>query len=391
MEGGNTSSWYNDLAQSDLPDDEKREVVKSLTLLFGYVHRMSRAELVANLRDNNLPSGGTRDVLVKRLKNHYRVKKLADVNIVPTVKHAPYYVVLDFEATCNTVNAPDYPHEIIEFPAILVSSEEKRIVDTFQKYVRPEINPKLSDFCVNLTGIQQETVNAANTFTTVLEEFERWMESHSLFSQNRCILVTDGPWDMAQFFHSQCKVAGVVYPTWAKKWLNIRKAFRSYYKLKMNCNLKAMLETLGMEFEGRPHCGLDDARNIARILLTLIEEHVPLHVNERLRLKDYRSREKALIASATAIVQKRKDGMGELLERLQRASLGGSSLDTTSVDGLPQISNPSAGKENPVVKEEKAVKEADTVEVSSDSDHNEDEDSILWRNNKFSALRKQYL
>ena len=74
-----------------------------------------------------------------------------------------------------------------------------------------------------------------------------------------------------------------------------------------------MLETLGLEFEGRPHCGLDDAQNIARILLVLMEENAPLHVNERLLLKHYRSREKALLASATATVQKRTDGMGELV------------------------------------------------------------------------------
>lgn len=28
-------------------------------------------------------------------------------------------------------------------------------VDSFQEYVKPELNPKLSDFCVNLTGITQ--------------------------------------------------------------------------------------------------------------------------------------------------------------------------------------------------------------------------------------------
>lgn len=28
-------------------------------------------------------------------------------------------------------------------------------VDSFQEYVKPELNPKLSDFCMNLTGITQ--------------------------------------------------------------------------------------------------------------------------------------------------------------------------------------------------------------------------------------------
>lgn len=70
---------------------------------------MSRGELVANLNQYNLHTGGNRDVLVKRLKNYYRIQKLTSVNVLPTVKYSQYYLVLDFEATCNTVNAPDYP------------------------------------------------------------------------------------------------------------------------------------------------------------------------------------------------------------------------------------------------------------------------------------------
>ena len=37
-------------------------------------------------------------------------------------------------------------------------------------------------------------------------------------------------------------------------------------------NLSDMLKDIGMEFEGREHCGLDDARNIARIVLYLANE-----------------------------------------------------------------------------------------------------------------------
>jgi inhibitor of KinA sporulation pathway (predicted exonuclease) len=36
-----------------------------------------------------------------------------------------------------------------------------------------------------------------------------------------------------------------------------------------------------MEFEGRPHCGLDDARNIAKILIILAGEGGRLLPNER--------------------------------------------------------------------------------------------------------------
>ena len=36
------------------------------------------------------------------------------------IKNVDYFVVIDFEATCEERNPPGYPHEIIEFPAVLV-------------------------------------------------------------------------------------------------------------------------------------------------------------------------------------------------------------------------------------------------------------------------------
>lgn len=41
-----------------------------------------------------------------------------------------------------------------------------------------------------------------------------------------------------------------------------------------------MLLNLGLEFEGRPHCGLDDSKNIARIVCHLLEDGCCLKVNE---------------------------------------------------------------------------------------------------------------
>lgn len=41
-------------------------------------------------------------------------------------------------------------------------------VDSFQEYVKPELNPQLSDFCVNLTGITQVSlfILSASVFLT---------------------------------------------------------------------------------------------------------------------------------------------------------------------------------------------------------------------------------
>jgi ERI1 exoribonuclease 3 len=65
-----------------------------------------------------------------------------------------HLLVLDFEATC-VENGPRIEQEIIEFPCLLYNLETKQVDDVFHSYVRPVVVPTLSDFCTQLTGIQQ--------------------------------------------------------------------------------------------------------------------------------------------------------------------------------------------------------------------------------------------
>lgn len=39
-----------------------------------------------------------------------------------------YLVIVDFEATCERPNPPDYVHEIIEFPALLFNIDQLKVV-----------------------------------------------------------------------------------------------------------------------------------------------------------------------------------------------------------------------------------------------------------------------
>jgi inhibitor of KinA sporulation pathway (predicted exonuclease) len=78
-----------------------------------------------------------------------------------------YFCVLDFEATCQESNK-DYTMEIIEFPVVMIDTQPLLIESTFQMYVKPIINPTLSDYCTQLTGITQETVDSAYVFADVM-------------------------------------------------------------------------------------------------------------------------------------------------------------------------------------------------------------------------------
>ncbi|XP_021935940.1 3'-5' exoribonuclease 1-like isoform X3 [Zootermopsis nevadensis] len=258
-------------------------VYKELSRLNGRINQMSKVAIVSRLKRLKLSSEGNCDVLKTRLKNYYKKQKLKSANLPTAVKLLPYYVIVDFEATCEGVNVPDYPHEIIEFPAVLVSTEQQQVVDHFQAYCRPLVNPTLSGFCMELTGISQEEVDAADTFPQVLKDFEAWLAKHKLGSKHKFTIVTDGPWDMGRFMYGQCKISGLAYPQFAKKWINVRKTFSNFYKCR-RFSLKLMLEHLELNFEGRPHCGLDDARNIARVLLRLMSDGASIQVNEHIHL-----------------------------------------------------------------------------------------------------------
>jgi len=88
---------------------------------------------------------------------------------------------------------------------------------------------------------------------------------------------------MSRFLHMQCNSSNIAYPHWAKRWVNIRKVFCNAYRVQ-RAGVSTMLEVLGLAFEGHPHSGIDDARNIARILAQLISDGCNVYENEKLVL-----------------------------------------------------------------------------------------------------------
>lgn len=46
----------------------------------------------------------------------------------PTDTYYDYVCVVDFEATCEEDNPPDFHHEIIEFPMVLINTHTLEIV-----------------------------------------------------------------------------------------------------------------------------------------------------------------------------------------------------------------------------------------------------------------------
>jgi len=75
-------------------------------------------------------TSGQKDVLKKRLKSYFKRKYISRPGIAGQKQlHYSYYVVIDFEATCDEKSHNyNYPHEIIEFPAVLVNAADGSVV-----------------------------------------------------------------------------------------------------------------------------------------------------------------------------------------------------------------------------------------------------------------------
>ena len=180
-----------------------------------------------------------------------------------------YYAIFDFECTCWEERRLDgslvHSHEIIEFPVVFLNSETLNVDFEFHAYVRPVENPVLTEFCTKLTGITQTVVDEADTLPSVIAQFDHFLSENSISKFTPC---TDGPWDFTEFLVKEANRKNINYPKWATKWLDIRRRFEADFKLEKWVGILEMLKILNLEFSGSPHSGIDDARNIARIVAT---------------------------------------------------------------------------------------------------------------------------
>ena len=178
--------------------------------------------------------------------------------------------VLDFEAVCED-GVRLFPQEIIEFPTVLYDIANRRIVDEFHTYVKPQVHTRLTPFCTDLTGITQETVDHGRLFEDVVASHLDWLRSHGLDPQNpsapghRFVYVTCGDWDLKSCLPPLLTYFKLASPPCFAQWINIKKAFQAKYGVHPK-GMTDMLRHLHLHLVGRHHSGIDDARNIAAIL-----------------------------------------------------------------------------------------------------------------------------
>lgn len=176
------------------------------------------------------------------------------------VRGPGHYLVVDLEATCaDDGTVPKHEMEIIEIGAVMVAAHDLRVVDEFQTFVRPVRHPELTAFCTKLTSITQAQVDAAPGFRAAMKTFCTWVEGYP-----DVLFCSWGDYDREQF-SQDCRHHDVRYP-FGSGHLNIKQAFARHGRRRKAPGMAGALAHVGLELVGTHHRGIDDARNIARLL-----------------------------------------------------------------------------------------------------------------------------
>lgn len=168
-----------------------------------------------------------------------------------------HYLVVDLEATCDDHHAiPREETEIIEIGALLLDGATLTPLDEFSSFVRPLVHPRLTPFCTRLTTITQDDVARAPTFRVIAPKL-------AAFGQG-ALFCSWGGYDRGQL-ERDARRCGIRSPL-GPRHLNIKEAFARAAGDRGETGTHAALRRVGLTPTGTHHRGIDDARNIARLL-----------------------------------------------------------------------------------------------------------------------------
>lgn len=197
-----------------------------------------------------------------------------------------------------------------EIGACLVNLEKGEIEDRFQSYVRPTLFPRLSQFCINLTGIRQNLIDTEQTFNAVYLKLADWIErigteknvrfatSSERSADRNGINATFGSWsdtDLQIFFKMECRRLHITALPCFTAWIDVRKSFDVSspipdtvvisIKLKIlilhfflrlqqqyplgRCKFPKALQYAGINTIGQQHSAINDAENLAKLVIHL--------------------------------------------------------------------------------------------------------------------------
>ena len=168
-------------------------------------------------------------------------------------------VCLDLEMCCWNDGREPRTGEIIEIGLAKVDLEKLEIEKSASYIVKPE-HDTVSEFCTELTGHTQRVIDRqgrplADVLATVEKNFGTSNIAYGSWGRDDLVIC------------KECNAKGIHYPF--REYINLKTVFHIQNRLKKKrLGHKRAMQMIGLEWEGRHHSGVDDAINLARLVMT---------------------------------------------------------------------------------------------------------------------------
>lgn len=164
-------------------------------------------------------------------------------------------------------------NEIIEIGASMLD-ENLWEIGKFQIYVKPEYNDVIVPKISKLTGITNEMVANAPTFSVAFKQFTDWClnikDDVMIYAWSN----TDHSQIMKEIQLKQYKLSEEEHKLMEHGWTDFQNEFDIHLGFERQISLKLALDMAGIDFNGRQHDALDDARNTAKLLRVFKDEEL---------------------------------------------------------------------------------------------------------------------
>ena len=174
------------------------------------------------------------------------------------------FIIYDLEATCWEDSPPDFIQETIEIGAFRLNHFGE-IRGKFNRFIRPVMHPTLSNFCRQLTSIDQVDVNRADTFPLVINEFLDWAR----VDEEDYVLCSWGSFDKKMFI-KDCELHRMD-SSWTEQHANLKAQYMSMKQLRRPVGLRKAVEREDILFTGIHHRGISDAENLTKLFLKYLD------------------------------------------------------------------------------------------------------------------------
>lgn len=178
-----------------------------------------------------------------------------------------YLLCVDLEATCDSSPGFEQFMEAIEIGAVMLDLAKGEPVAEFSSFIRPTIKPLLTPFCMELTTITQQDVDSAPGYSDVLAAVNDFLQVFG----DEWLWCSWGNYDRNQLIKDG-QLHGLAPLLPPARHINLKRCFAKEHRSKM-VGLRQAARQLQLEWVGTHHRGIDDARNVGRVAIRMLEAH----------------------------------------------------------------------------------------------------------------------